>query len=188
MQTKTLRNLYLKTIRFDIINKFPIKNTKNICKINKLVLNFGCKTYEIKKLSTALLALELIGNQKGQLTTTNRPNMEMKIRKGDPIGCKVTLRENKALGFVYGTLIDVFSQLKNFEEVTLSSKSIMSQNNLTYMITDTFTFKELESNYQLFQHLPTLKVTVVTNLRKKDQFLFLLKSFKMPFVTKNMQI
>ena len=188
MQTKTLRNLYLKTIRFDIINKFPIKNTKNICKINKIVLNFGCKTYEIKKLSTALLALELITNQKGQLTTTSRPNIELKIRKGDPIGCKVTLRKSKASDFIYETLINIFSQLKNFEEISLSSKSVISQNSLTYMITDTLNFKELENNYQLFQHLPNLKITVVTNLTEKNQFLFVLKSFKTPFVTKNLQI
>ena len=188
MQTKALRNLYLKTVQFDIINKFPIKNTKNICKINKTVLNFGCKTYEIKKLSTALLALELMTNQKAQLTTTNRPNIELKIRKGDPIGCKVTLRNNRALDFTYETMINIFSQLKNFEEISLSSRSVMSQNSLTYMINDTFAFKELENNYQLFQYLPSLKITVVTNINEKDQFLFVLKSFKTPFTVKNLQI
>lgn len=188
MQTKTLRNLYLNTIQFDIINKFPIKKTKDICKVNKIVLNFGCKTYEIKKLSTALLALELITNQKGQLTTTNRPNIESKIRKGDPIGCKVTLHKAKALDFIYEILVNVFSQLKNSEEISISSNSILSHNNLTYTITDTFTFKELENNYQLFQHLPNLKITVVTKCNKKNQFLFVLKSFKTPFLVKDLQI
>jgi large subunit ribosomal protein L5 len=188
MSAKTLRNLYLKTIRFDIINKFPIKNTRNICKIDKIILNFGCKTSDVKKLSTALLALELISQQKGKLTTTNRPNLEAKIRKGDPVGCKITLRNGKAFDFIYETLMTIFSQLKSFEEIPTSSNSARLQNTLTYMVNDMFSFKELENNYQLFQHLPNLKITVVTNNETINQLLFALKSFKTPFVVKNLQI
>ncbi len=58
-----------KTLNYELLNKFNYKNTKKLPKIKKIVLNFGCKTTDIKHLAASLLALELITCQKGKLTT-----------------------------------------------------------------------------------------------------------------------
>jgi large subunit ribosomal protein L5 len=56
-------------------------------------------TTGIKGLATSLLAIELITGQKGILTTTKHSNIFLKIRKGNPAGCKVTLRKENMFSF-----------------------------------------------------------------------------------------
>ena len=84
---------YTKTLKFDLINKFYYKELKNLPKLKKIVLNFNCRTTNLKTLATHLLALELITNQKSNLTISKRPNLLLKIRKGNPVGCKVILKK-----------------------------------------------------------------------------------------------
>jgi ribosomal protein L5 len=59
-----LEHFYLKTLKYDLSNRFLYKNTKELPKLKKIILNFGCKTSDLKQLSASLLALELITNQK----------------------------------------------------------------------------------------------------------------------------
>ena len=94
-----LKKFYYKTLKYDLVNKFLYENTKIIPQIEKIILNFGCKTSDLKTLSTSTLALELITSQKGNLTRTRHNNILLKIRKGHPVGCKVTLRKKKSFEF-----------------------------------------------------------------------------------------
>nr|QDA21757.1 ribosomal protein L5 [Proschkinia sp. SZCZR1824] len=182
MTTKTFKSFYLKTIRFDIINKFPVKNTKNVSKIKKVILNFDSKPNNIKDLAISLLALEFVTQQKSRPVVTNKSNLDLKIRKGNPVGCKVTLRKNNLLSFMYEMLVNVFPQLKNFEGLQVLSKR--SENTFTYIIQDMFNFKELENNYYLFRSLSNVRVTIVAKAVNQNQLFFILKSFKLPFLVK----
>jgi large subunit ribosomal protein L5 len=174
-----LKHFYSKTLSYDLINKFFYNNTKKLPRLKKIILNFGGKTTEIKHLAASLLALELITNQKGALTTAKRPNIRLKIRKGNPTGCKVTLRRNYMFDFFFKTLADVFPKIKNFKEIHLTRK--MKENIFSYEVHDTFSFPELEEHYYLFNNLPKLHITIVTSCDTKKEFLFLLKSFQFPF-------
>ena len=60
---------YYKTTKYDLVNKFFYKNTKKIPKFQKIVLNFNCKTTDIKQISTTLLALELITGKRRRFVT-----------------------------------------------------------------------------------------------------------------------
>ena len=113
---------YRKNLKFDLINKFYYKNLKELPKLKKIVLNFSCKTTELKPLATNLLALQLITNQKGVLTTSKRPNLLLKIKKGNPIGCKITLKKTSVLNFFNKTLNEVLPKIKNFPGLKTSQK------------------------------------------------------------------
>ena len=108
-----LEYYYNNVIKFDLINRFNYKNLKNIPKLEKIVLNFGCKTFELKKLSLSLLSLQLITDKKGILTVSKKPNIVLKIRKGNPVGCKVILTKNLILYhiIIYHTKLGIKPQM-----------------------------------------------------------------------------
>jgi large subunit ribosomal protein L5 len=174
-----LEHFYLKTLKYDLNNRFLYKNTKELPKLKKIMLNFGCKTSDLKQLSASLLALELITNQKSKLTRTKYSNIFIKIRKGNPTGCKITLRKNKLFNFFAKTLTEIFPKEKNFNGFIISEK--IKKNVFSYEIHNTFSFSQLESHYYLFNNLPKLNITIVTDTKTKKELLFILRSLKFPF-------
>lgn len=169
-----LEYYYNNIIKYDLINRFNYKNFKNIPKFEKIVLNFGCKTFELKKLSLSLLALKLITKKTGKLTISKKPNLILKIRKGNPVGGKVILTKNSMYVFFNKLLIKILPKLK---KKTLIN-NLFSANALTYNFNNTFIFKEVEKNYLLFSDLNHLQVTILTNSKTKNELFFLLNSFK----------
>ena len=175
-----LTHFYRRTLKFDLINKFLYKNTKELPKLKKIILNFGCNNNEIKNLAASLLALELIANQKGILTLSKKSNISLKIRKGNPVGCKVTLQKTSMFDFITKTLIDVYPKLKNFHGFNFNSRKLRKKT-FSYEIEDTFSFPELETNYSLFNnYLPKLSITFVVSSKSKEELLFILKSLQIP--------
>lgn len=162
-----------------MVNKFLCKNTKKLPKLKKIILNFGGKTTDVKHIAIYLTALTLITNQKGILTTTKQPNMLLKIKKGNPVGCKITLRKKKLLNFYSQMLIEVFPKLKNFDGFKLTKKNNI--NFFSYKLNDIFIFNKLKNHYHLFNNLPILTITIVTTAKTKNELVFILKSFKFPF-------
>lgn len=173
-----LEDFYNKTIKYELFNKFNFNKTKKLPELKKIILNFGCKTADIKQLSSSLLALEIISNQKGVMTKTKQPNILFKIRKGNPTGCKVTLNKFQKFSFFSKILIEIFSKLKNFRGFSLNKK--LKKNSFFFNLKNTFSFTELENNYYLFNSLPILNITIITNSKNTKELIFLLKSFQIP--------
>ncbi len=171
-----LEYYYLNIIKYDLINRFNYKNIKEIPELKKIVLNFGCKTSELKKLSTSLLFLQLVTTKKGKLTVSKQSNIVLKIRKGNPVGCKVILVKISMYKFLSKLLLEVLPRLK--KKVLL--KKALFKNTLTYNFENILIFKELEKNYLIFSLLKNLQVTFVTNSRSNEELFFLLNSFKFP--------
>ncbi len=170
-----LSNIILK---YDLINKFSYKNIKKIPKLEKIILNFGCRTSEIRRLASSLLALELISNQKGVITTAKKANILLKVRKGNPTGCKVTLRKNNMLNFFSKITTEILPRMKNFDGFIIKQR--FNEDAFSCELQDTFSFSELEEHYYLFNNLPKLKITFVTRCKNKKELIFLLKSFQFP--------
>lgn len=173
-----LKNFYYKILRYDLINKFTYNNTNNLPKLKKVILNFGFNKNDIKQFMAGLLAFELISNQKGILTTTKKPNILLKIRKGNPIGCKVTLQNRNLFNFFGKMILRIFPMLKTFDEFKLTRK--LRINTFSYEIRETFSFFELENHYYYFSHLPKLDITLVTTAKSKKELIFMLNSFQFP--------
>jgi len=175
-----LENYYKKVIRYDLINKFFYFNLNDIPELKKIILNFGCKTSEIKSLASSLLALELITTKQGTITKAKRANILLKIRKGHPVGCIVVLRKAKMYNFLLKLITEVFPNLKDFKGIKVSKK--LKSNSFSFTLTDLINFKELEKQFYLFTNLPPLNIILITNTRTRKELLYLLNSFKIPFL------
>ncbi len=170
-----VKYFYTNILKYELINKFNYNKTKNLPKLKKIILNFGCKNTKLKNLAASFLALELISSKKSNLTKTKKPNLFLKLRKGNPVGCKVILRNNQMFDFLIITLNEIFPKEKNL--VKINQKKLIKKNFFSYEIHNKFNFNELEKHYYLFNDLEKLDVTIV--LKIKEEIFFLLKSFKL---------
>ena len=175
-----LENYYKKIIRHDLINKFVYNHLEDVPQLKKIILNFGCKSLDIKNLAASLLSLELITVQQGNLTKSKRSNILLKIRKGNPVGCTVVLKKARMYSFLFKLLIDVFPNLRDFKGITVSKK--LSKTSFSFTLKDLISFKELEKQFYLFSNLPPLNITFVTNTKTRKELLYLLNSFKLPLI------
>lgn len=176
-----ISHFYKRTLKYDLINKFSYQNTKKLPKLKKITLNFGCNTNDTKKLAGSLLSLQLIANQKGVFTTTKKSNVSLKIRKGNPVGCKITLRKHSMFDFFEKMLVTVIPTIKNFNGFKIHQKTTFKKLILISKITNIFNFKELEKNYFLFNNnLPELTITFVINLNINKEIFFIIKSLQIP--------
>lgn len=154
-------------VKYDLINKFYYKELKKIPKIQAIVLQFNTKKYDLKLLITSMAALELIAGQKGVLTKSKVASVSFKIRKGQPVGCKITLKKNRMAEF--------FLRLLN--QIKIENK-INSLKTFSFKISNVLIFNELEKNYQFFKNLKSLNITIITSATCKEDFYFLLQSLK----------
>lgn len=172
-----------RTLKYELINKFNYKTIKDLPKLEKIILSFNCKSSDLKNLSINLLALELIAKQKGILTKSKRPNIFLKIRKGHPVGCKVTLRKKQMFKFFEEIITKTFPKLKSFQEFKFNTK--IKKNAFSYQIYDTFSFSELEQHYHIFNSISKLDIILVSNSETTIEMLFLLKSLQFPLKANN---
>jgi len=176
-----LQNYYKKIVRYDLINKFEYTRIEHIPKLKKIILNFGCKSDEIKIISSSLFALELITTKEGSLTRAKRSNILLKIRKGYPVGCIVILKKVKMYDFLTKLLCEVFPNFKDFKEMAFA-KNITSSS-FSFTLKDLGYFKGLEKQFYLFSHLPPLNITLSTNTKTNEELLYLLQALKLPIVS-----
>jgi large subunit ribosomal protein L5 len=179
-----LEYYYKKIIIYDLINKFSYKNLKKIPKLKRIVLNFGCRNSEIKILAASLVSLELIAvNNNITLTKSKKANIFIKIRSGHPIGCKVVLKGKKMYNFFFKFISDILPSLKEFKGIILNKKN--SFESFSFTLKELIVFKELETNFYLFNNLPPLNINIITNTKTKKELVFLINSFKIPILNYN---
>jgi len=175
-----LENYYKKVIKYDLINKFAYSDLDNIPQLKKIVLNFGCKSFEIKNLAASLAALELITVKQGSITKAKRPNVLLKVRKGQPVGCIVTITKIKMYDFFTKLLTQVFPNSKEFKGIKTSKK--LKSKGFSFTINHLIGFEELGKQFYLFNNLPPLNIILMTNATNKKELIYLLNSFKVPFL------
>lgn len=180
----SLKHFYFKTVKYNLINKFFYLNLKKLPKISKIILNFGCKSMELKYIASSMLALELLTSQKGVITLTKKPNILLKIRKGNPSGCKVTLKKLSIYNFLSKVIIETFPKIKDLKNFNLDKKT--KKNNFSFKLKEVFSFSELEKHYYVFNTLSPLNIMILTNCEDTKELIFLLESFKFPLDKKNL--
>lgn len=172
---------YFQTIiKYDLINKFQYFNIKKLPRLKKIVLNFNFKSSDVKRLALAMVALELITLQKGTLTFTKRSNILLKLKKGEPIGCKIVLKNKNMYLFLFKILNEILPKIKNFQGLVfkINKNNNLKINTVSLKLKNILNFLELEKNYYIFQNLSFLNVTFVTNQTNINEFIFLFRSFK----------
>lgn len=155
-------------VKYDLINKFRCQNVIDLPKLISISIRFQCEKYEMKNLIAALAALRLITSQRAFILVSKTANISLKVRKGHPIGCKITLRKNKMNGFF----------VKFINKLTLSSIKTSNFDTFSFKIQNVFVFDVLEKNYQFFNKLKNINVDITTSASNRKECIFLLKSFK----------
>lgn len=166
--TYFLEKFYFKTVKYKLINKFVYKKLKKLLIFKKIALNFGSKTSNIKKLFSSLLALELIANQRGILTTSS--NVLLKMRKKSPVGCKLSVKKNNLFKFFANTIFQILVLLKKVSNLSLIHS--IKKNTVSFKIYNIFNFFELEKHYFFFNKLSELNITLIVNTDTKKNFIF----------------
>lgn len=170
-----------KIIKQDLVNKFKYNNTNKTPELKKIILNFGCKNFNIQKFATTMLALEIIATKKSSITVAKSANLLLKIQKGHPAGCKVVLREKEMYNFLTRLFLEILPKLKNFEGLKLKIKSSSFSFKL---LSNEILVQEFEEQYPLFANLPTLDIHVSTTATTQKELLFLIKALKFPIQSK----
>lgn len=173
-----LKSFYNKTLKYNLINKFNFKNTVNIPKIQKVILNFEINKNNFKQLACSLLAFELITSQKGMLSIAKKSNLLLKIHKGTTTGCKLVLHNQNAFHFLEKLIVEVFPKSKPLKHLKINLK--VDKFLFSYQIYNNFFFSELEKNYYFFLSLPKLKINIVANSIEEKKLFFFLSSLKLP--------
>lgn len=173
-----IENYQIKPLKNELINKFTYNNTKKIPKLDKIILNFGCNTTNMKSLASSLLTLEILTQQKGILNCSKKANITLKIRKGNPVGCSVILRKKQMCQFLHKIQIELIPRLKSFEGFNYKNKYL--SNSFLFSLRDIFAFNGLDNNYYLFSNLTNLNIAFVTNSKTNKELFFILESLKLP--------
>lgn len=172
-----LEEFYIKTVKYNLLNKFRYNESKKLPRIKKINLSFSHNNTNIKHLSSSILAIELITKQKGILIPTKKSNIMLKLKKNNPIGCKINLRKTNMFYLLMRLLIEIFPKTKVY--YTLNNNKLVAENLFTGTKQSTAIFEELDKHYHLFHTLPKLNVTIMINSGITEQK-FILKALKMP--------
>jgi large subunit ribosomal protein L5 len=165
---------YSQIVKYDSINSFFFENQNQIPRLQTIILNFGYQKSNFKRLISGLLALEFLTSKKSKLTRSKSLNVLLKIKQGNPVGCKIVLKKKIMHQFHAKLMTSVFTKLKSSKNTLCKqgckSMSITIQNPLIFM--------ELENHYEIFKDIPKLDITFITNAKSTKELFFLLKSIK----------
>ena len=174
-----LKEKYTKTIVSDLMSKHNYKNVMEVPKLEKIVVNIGCgdATSNSKLLEAAMRDLELITGQKPVATKAKKSIAGFKLREGQPIGVKVTLRGEAMYNFMEKLIKVALPRVRDFRGV--SSKAFDGRGNYTLGIKEQLIFPEI--NYDKVLKIRGMDIVFVTTAKTNAEALDLLQGFGMPF-------
>ncbi|MFH2144460.1 MAG: 50S ribosomal protein L5 [Candidatus Omnitrophota bacterium] len=163
----------------EMIKSFSFTSKMQVPRLEKIVINMGVgKAHEdIKLLEAAMQDLALIAGQKPVITRSKKAIANFKIRKGLPVGCKVTLRKTKMYEFLDRLINVTLPRIRDFRGV--SADSFDKAGNYALGITEQSIFPEIEIDK--IKQVQGMDIIIVTNARKKEYAKELLRLFGMPF-------
>ena len=174
-----LRELY-KTQAVDALtNEFGYNNVMQVPKISKVTLNMGVGEAigDKKMIENAVADLQLISGQKPQVTNARKSIAGFKVREGFPIGCKVTLRNERMWEFL-DRLIDIaVPRVRDFRG--LNAKSFDGRGNYSMGVKEQIIFPEID--FDKVDKIRGLDITITTTANTNEEGRALLKALDFPF-------
>lgn len=178
----SLKEIYKKEVVAKLKNDFGYKNVNAVPKVLKVVVNvgFGKSRKEPKIQETVEATLKRITGQQPVWGKAKKSISNFKIRQGEIIGAKVTLRGNRMYDFLEKMIRATLPRVRDFRGLPL--KSVDSLGNMTLGFHEHIAFPEIKSDE--IERIHGLEVTVVTNAKSKDKALSLFKYLGFPFQEK----
>ena len=174
-----LKETYLNEIKDAMQKKFEYKNEMQIPKLDKIVINMGVgEAKENRKvLDTAVKDLETITGQKAVVTRAKNSVANFKLREGQPIGCKVTLRGEKMYEFLDRLVNLALPRVRDFRVV--NPNAFDGRGNYALGIKEQIIFPEIE--YDKVDKVRGMDIIFVTTANTDEEARELLTLFNMPF-------
>ena len=174
-----LREQYENEIKDAMIKKFGYKNTMEIPKLDKIVVNMGVGEAKenAKILEAAVKDMEAITGQKAVTTKAKNAIANFKIRENMPIGCKVTLRGEKMYEFADRLINLALPRVRDFRGV--NPNAFDGRGNYALGIKEQIIFPEIE--YDKVDKVRGMDIIFVTTAKTDEEARELLTLFNMPF-------
>ena len=174
----TLRKRYREEIIPALVKEFSYKSVMQVPKLEKITINVGLgrATQDKKLIEVALNELSAIAGQRAIPTLSTRDISNFKLRRGNPIGVKVTLRREKMYEFLERLICATLPRIRDFQG--LRSK-LDGRGNYTLGIKEHIIFPEV--NMDSIDHIYGMNITLTTSAKTDKEAYALLKNFGLPF-------
>ncbi len=176
-----LKDKYKSDVIPSLKAKFGIKNPMRVPKVEKIVINMGvgkaASENNIKLLDAAMQDLAMISGQKPYMTRAKKSVSNFKIREGQPIGCKVTLRGERMYHFMERFFAVALPRIRDFRG--LPTRSFDGRGNYTVGFKEQIIFPEI--NFENVQALHGMDITFATTARTDEEGRELLRLLGLPF-------
>jgi large subunit ribosomal protein L5 len=174
-----LRTLYDDVVRKKLTEQFSYQNPMQVPALDKIVINMGIGegAADRKKVESAAADLALIAGQKAVITKARKSIANFKLRDGQPIGCKVTLRKARMYEFVDRLVNIALPRVRDFRG--LNPKSFDGRGNVTIGIKEHIVFPEID--YDKAAEIWGMDIVVCTTAKTDDEARALLTAFNFPF-------
>ena len=166
-------------IRGKLAEELGHKNRYQVPRLDKIVINMGIGegVADRKKVDSAAADLALIAGQKAVVTKARKSIATYKVRTGQAIGCKVTLRKARMYEFLDRLINIALPRVRDFRG--LSPKSFDGRGNYTLGVKEHIVFPEID--YDKAADVWGMDITVCTTARNDDEARALLTAFNFPF-------
>jgi large subunit ribosomal protein L5 len=174
-----LQKHYNEVVRAELQKEFNYKNTMQVPRLEKIVLNMGVgeAAADQKKLDAAVAEMALISGQKPVKTVAKKAIAGFKIRKGLPIGCKVTLRSARMYEFLDRLVTIALPRVRDFRGIT--GKGFDGRGNFAMGVKEQIIFPEIV--YDKVDAIRGMDIVFVTTAETDAEAKALLKGFYIPF-------
>jgi large subunit ribosomal protein L5 len=175
----TLKELYNDKIKKELMEEFKYSSVMQVPKLEKIVINMGVgeASHDEKFIEAAAKDLETITGQHAVITKAKKAIAGFKVREGQPIGCKVTLRGERMYNFMEKLIKVALPRVRDFRGI--SSKAFDGFGNYTLGIKEQLIFPEIV--YDDVLKVRGMDIVFVTTAKTNEEAFELLKAFGMPF-------
>jgi large subunit ribosomal protein L5 len=174
-----LKEIYNKEVVPALVKQFGYKSTMQVPRISKIVLNMGVgeAIADKKILENAVADMQKISGQKPVITKAKKSIAIWKIRTGYPIGCMVTLRQERMYEFFDRLVSIALPRVRDFRGV--SGRSFDGRGNFNMGVKEQIIFPEIE--YDKIDSIRGMNITIATTAKSDAEAKALLAAFKFPF-------
>jgi large subunit ribosomal protein L5 len=175
-----MQEFYSKTVRPQLMEQFKYKNAFQVPRLEKIVVNMGVgeAAQDSKKMDTAVAELAAITGQKPVVARARKAIANFKLRRGLPIGAKVTLRGARMYEFLDRLVTIALPRVRDFRG--LSGRSFDGRGNYAIGLKEQIVFPEI--NYDKIDAIRGMDIIIVTTAKTNEEAKALLKGFNMPFL------
>ena len=174
----TLKKMYKEQVAPALVKEFNYSSVMQVPVLEKIVINqgLGQAIGDKKILETAIEALTKITGQRAVTTRSKKDISNFKLRKGMPIGARVTLRQNKMYEFLERLVAVALPRIRDFKGI---NDKFDGQGNYTLGITEQIIFPEIDIDK--INKILGMEITFVTTAKTDEEAYALLKQFGLPF-------